>query len=132
MSLMAAAPDEPFCRDFRLAQCTSTSPVESSASHAVGVPESTGMPGVCQKDTRIAPGEAFASASNSPSLSRLSLRRQAASPTPLDSNSLSRMASLSISGSLIAGASRRASVLFPLHGRPESTTKRLDVRWGDS
>jgi hypothetical protein len=57
------------------------------------------------------PREALASASNSPSLSRLSLRRHAASPTLLHSISLSRMASLSISGSLSEGAGRRASAL---------------------
>ncbi len=39
-------------------QCTSTTPPASSASHSVRVPESGGIPGTCQNDTRIAPDDA--------------------------------------------------------------------------
>ena len=61
------------------------------------------------------------------SLSRLNVRRHAASPTPFDSNKRSRMSSLSIRGRLSAGANRRAKVVFPLAGRPEITTKGLCI-----
>jgi len=118
--------EEPLARHFRRAGAMNVHhPAASSVSHPVGVPESEGMPGSRQKETRIAPAEAFASAWNMASLSRLNRRRQAASPTPLESKRFSRIASLSMRGRPSEGASRRASVVFPLDGKPETITKCL-------
>lgn len=75
----------------------------------------------------MAPPDAWACFTSSSSLSRLNLRRQAASPTPLDANRVSSIESLSMTGRSNSGASCSASVVFPLPGKPVTITNRFGV-----
>jgi len=106
-------------------QCRWTIRLDKLPSQSVGVPELVGIPGKCQCETRIAPFEASASCRKIKSLSRLKLLRQPESPTPFDSNSRSKMSSLSITTSPRKGASSRANRDLPLPGIPETTTNAL-------
>ena len=54
------------------------------------------------------------------SLSRLNVRRHAASPTPFDSNNRSKMSSLSMRGRLRTGTNRRPRVVFHCQATPRS------------
>jgi hypothetical protein len=86
------------------------------------------MPGTRQNEARTAPSAAaIARCCKISSLSRLNVRRQAASPIPLAWKKVSRMSSLSMTGRFSAGPNRRASVLFPLAGKPEITMNGLRI-----
>lgn len=75
----------------------------------------------------MAPLEAVASSRKIESLSLLTNRRCAESPTPFESNKRSRMSSLSMTGRLSKAESRFANEDLPLPGRPETTINGLSV-----
>ena len=129
VSRMASAPHEPLCRDLRLTGAMHLGDAVRKPRQPCRWRAGIQRPARCQNDTSTAPTDTLAAASNSTSVSRLRRRRQTALPMPCASNKRSSISSLSMTGRFSATASCRPSRLFPLHGRPESTTKYPSVSW---